>query len=320
MELDPRRLKVLRAVALRGGMADAARLLHLTPSAVSQQLAQLEREVGQPLIDRSRRKAGLTPAGLVLAARAERIELELAEARRELAVLSGRVSGPVPIAAFSTAVRHLLVPALHALAGTHPELEPRVVELEGAAALKDLRTGALDFVIAEHDSDSGESADPLVGLSRIPIADDAYYIVTPTSWSPQPASITDLSARPWIASPPDTACGRALDRISADYGFTPRHAHTALEFPTALALVAAGFGAAVVPKLALAGASEEIAVPPVPVAGSRRISVVRRESPSGPDPLTEAVVTALREAAIGFGLTPVAKSAPRGATERVRRL
>jgi DNA-binding transcriptional LysR family regulator len=319
MELDPRRLKVLRAVALRGGMADAARLLHLTPSAVSQQIAQLEREVGQPLIDRSRRKAGLTPAGLVLAARAERIELELAEARRELAVLSGRLSGSVPIGAFSTAVRHLLVPALDSLADTHPELEPKVVELEGAAALRDLRTGALDFVIAEHDSDSGES-DPLVGLSRIPIADDAYYIVTPTSWSPRPASIPDLSTRPWIVSPPDTACGRALDRIAAEYGFTPRHAHTALEFPTVLALVAAGFGAAVVPKLALAGASEEIAVPPVPVAGSRRISVVRRESPSGPDPLTEAVVTALREAAIGFGLMPVAKSSPRGATERSRRL
>uniref|UniRef100_UPI000AC3BA4A helix-turn-helix domain-containing protein n=1 Tax=Streptomyces scabiei TaxID=1930 RepID=UPI000AC3BA4A len=64
MELDPRRLRVLRAVALRGGVVDAAKVLHLTPSAVSQHLAQLEREVGQPLVDRSRRRAGLTPAGL----------------------------------------------------------------------------------------------------------------------------------------------------------------------------------------------------------------------------------------------------------------
>jgi DNA-binding transcriptional LysR family regulator len=304
MELDPRRLRVLRAVALRGGMADAAQLLHLTPSAVSQQLAQLEREVGQPLIDRSRRKAGLTPAGRVLAARAERIELELAEARRELTVLSGRLTGPVPIAAFSSAVRHLLVPALLRLAGTHPDLEPRVVEMEGAPALTELRAGTLDAVISEHDSDGGDHGDPLIGLSRTPIADDAYCVVTPTSWSPRPGSIRDLSTRPWIVSPPNSACGRALDRISAQYGFTVRHAHTALEFPTVLALVAAGFGAAIVPQLALAGASEAIAVPPVPVAGRRRISIVRRESPFGPDPLTRALVAALQEAAVAADLTP----------------
>ena len=130
MELDPRRLRVLRAVALRGGMAAAAQLLHLTPSAVSQQLAQLEREVGQPLIDRSRRTASLTPAGQVLAARAERIEQELTEARRELTELNGRLSGPVTIAAFSSAVCHLVVPALRELATSHPDLEPEVVELE----------------------------------------------------------------------------------------------------------------------------------------------------------------------------------------------
>ena len=198
------------------------------------------------------------------------------------------------------------------MARTHPALEPKIVEMEGAPALRELRTGALDLVIAEHDSDCAHDrsdseafADPLVGLSRIPIADDAYCIVTPASWSPQPGSISNLSTRPWIVAPPDTACGRALDRISAEYGFTARQAHMALEFPTALALVAAGFGAAVLPRLALVGASEQVAVPPVPVAGGRRISVLRRESPSGPDPLTNAVVAALREAAAGFNLTPI---------------
>jgi DNA-binding transcriptional LysR family regulator len=179
--------------------------------------------------------------------------------------------------------------------------------MEGPAALRELRTGALDFVISEHDSGGGasaESEDPRIGLSRIPIADDAYCIVTPTSWSPQPGSMEDLSARPWIVSPPETACGRALHRISATYGFAVRHAHTALEFPTVLALVAAGFGAAVVPRLALAGGSDAIAVLPVPVAGRRRIGLLRRESPAGPEPLAQALVTSLREAAAGLNLTP----------------
>lgn len=306
MEIDPRRLKVLRAVALRGGMTDAARLLHLTPSAVSQQLAQLEREVGQPLIDRSQRRASLTPAGELLAARAERIEHELIEARRELTELNGRLSGPLTVAAFSSAVSHLLVPALSELAATHPDIKPEVVELDGPRALAELRTGGLDLVISEHDNDDSGSAKLLSGLSVLPVADDEYRIVTPASWSRDSTSIRDLAARPWVACPPDTACGKALDRMAAQYGFVPQRAHTCVEFPTVLALVTAGFGAAIVPELALAGAPDTIALPPVPVAGHRRIAAVRRESRSGPEPLTQALVSALQATALHLGLTPVA--------------
>lgn len=311
MELDPRRLRVLRAVALRGGMTDAALLLHLTPSAVSQQIAQLEREVGQPLIDRSHRRASLTPAGQLLAARAERIEHELAEARRELIELNGRLSGPVTVAAFSSAVCHLLVPALSELAKTHPDIEPEVVELEGPRALAELRTGGLDMVISEHDNADSGSPEPLKGLATVPVADDEYCVITPSSWSPQPSSIRDLAASPWVAGPPDTACGRALDRIAGHYGFVARRTHTCLEFPTVLALVAAGFGAAIAPKLALTGApSDTIALPSVPVAGHRRIAVLRRDLPSGPEPLTQALVSALQAAAVTLGLTPVPMRRP----------
>jgi DNA-binding transcriptional LysR family regulator len=146
----------------------------------------------------------------------------------------------------------------------------------------------------------------LRGLSSVPVADDEYCVVTPSAWSPQPSSIRDLAARPWVAGPPDTACGRALDRISTQYGFTAQRAHTCLEFPTVLALVAAGFGAAIVPKLVLAGAPPEaITLAPVPVAGHRRITVLRRDLPSGPEPLTQAMVEALQATAVTLGLTPV---------------
>ncbi|MBF9066727.1 LysR family transcriptional regulator [Streptacidiphilus fuscans] len=312
MELDPRRLRVLHAVAVRGGVVDAARLLHLTPSAVSQQLAQLEREVGQPLVDRSRRRVGLTPAGQLLAARAERIEQELAEARRELATASGRMTGPVVIAGFSSAICHLLIPALRQLAARQPELEPRVVELEGPAALRELRTGGLDLVVAEDDLVGPDAAAAPAGLTAAPVADDEYRIVVPAEWSapgsaapgsPAPGSVGDLADRPWVAGPPESACGRALERIAAQYGFTPDRAHTALEFPTVLALVAAGLGAAIVPTLALGTArSDLVALPALPVAGHRRIAALRRSSGPGPDPLTDAVVIALREAATAAGL------------------
>ncbi|MEU3459282.1 LysR substrate-binding domain-containing protein [Streptomyces sp. NPDC006733] len=299
MELDPRRLRVLRAVALRGGVMDAAGLLHLSPSAVSQQLAQLEREVGLPLVDRSRRRVGLTPAGRLLAARAERIEQELTEARRELTELSGRVAGPVTIAAFSTAICHLLAPALRSIAQAHPELEPRVVELEGAAALRELRTGGCDLVVTEHDGGGGAAPDG-PDLASSPVADDEYRVVTPADW-PRPASMRDLAGRPWVASPEDTACGRALLRICADHGFTARRDHICREFPTALAMVAAGAGAAVVPTLALGWAPPAVvAVPSVPVVGHRRISALFRRS--GPEHLVAAVVHALRESARQVGL------------------
>src|SRR5690606_41208408 len=83
MDIDPRRLRVLREVHLRGGVTRAAEALYLTASAVSQQLAQLEREVGLALIDRSQWRVSLTPAGRVLAGYAERVEEELAERSEE---------------------------------------------------------------------------------------------------------------------------------------------------------------------------------------------------------------------------------------------
>lgn len=298
MELDPRRLRVLRAVALRGGVVDAAALLHLTPSAVSQQLAQLEREAGLPLVDRSRRRVGLTAAGRLLAARAERIEQELTAARRELAELSGRVSGPVVIAAFPTAICHLLVPALRALSRTHPELRPRVLDLEGPEALHELRTGGVDLVIAEHDVDGPEPAPRHHDLFADRVADDDYRIVVPAGWPGRPGSIRDLAERPWVSGPPGSACGRALDRIATEYGFAPERAHICLEFPAVLALVAAGLGAAVVPTLALRQSPlGSVSTLALPVAGQRRITALRRASRSGPEPVGDSLVAELQAVA-----------------------
>ena len=301
MQLDPRRLRVLRAVAVRGGVMEAARLLHLTPSAVSQQLSQLEHEVGLPLLDRSRRRISLTAAGRLLAERAERIEHELAEARRDLTALSGRVSGPVVVAAFPTAIRHLLVPAFAALARTHPDVCPSVVELEGSPALHELRTGAVDVVIAE--SDAPEPARP--GLAAVALADDDYRIAVPSTWTPAPRTIRDVADRPWVAAPPDSACGQALDRLAAKHAFSPRRAHTCLEFPAVLALVAGGLGAAILPTLALADLDDDaVTVTLVPIDGSRRLTAVRRAPRSGPEAVAAILIDALKDAAQGVGLTP----------------
>jgi DNA-binding transcriptional LysR family regulator len=151
MDIDPRRLRVLHEVARRGGVMRAAEALHLTPSAVSQQLSQLEREVGLALIDRSQRSVSLTPAGRVLAGYAERVEEELLEARRELTRFTERLAGPVRIAAFPTVIRHMLVPAMRELAVRHPKIAPIIHEIYGQPALQELRMGAVDILITEQD-------------------------------------------------------------------------------------------------------------------------------------------------------------------------
>ena len=307
MDLDPRRLRVLRAIALRGSVKDAAYMLNLTASAVSQQLMQLETEVGISLIDRTQRRATLTPAGELLALRAERVEQELEEAKRELSALTGLVSGSVTIIGFETAIRFLLVPACRILARTHPDLHPHLVEeLDAARALRELRTGGADLVIAEHIA-GPEGERVHADLEIRPLLDDEYRIVVPASWALVPASIPELTTIPWIVSPPEFGCGQVFKHLTEKYAFTPKCAHHCTEFTTTLALVAAGLGAAILPKLALEGIDPaNIAFSTLPTSWSRRLNIVHRKPRFGPEPKVSTVVLALDEAARAMGYAPVA--------------
>ena len=142
MHVLPQRLSVLLAVHRAGGVVAAADLLHITPSAVSQQIRLLERECGARVLDRTPTGAVLTAAGKVLAEAAERIEDELTTVRRELADLDDSIpSGVVRVGGFASAVRALLLPLLTSLAATGPELEVIVEEVEERNALSRLRRG-----------------------------------------------------------------------------------------------------------------------------------------------------------------------------------
>ncbi len=299
MEIDPRRLRILHEVSRRGGVMKAAQALHLTPSAVSQQLAQLEREVGLALFDRSQRRVTLTPAGRVLAAYAERIEEQLAEARHELNRFAERLSGPVTIAAFPTVIRHLLVPALRELAVRHPRITPVIHELFGPGAVQELRLGGVDLVVTERDM--SQPAASLPSMSRHRLYDDEYRIVAPPSWDEVPATVADLVDLPWVAGVPDQACGQALERLAQLHGFVPRRVHLIAEFPPVLGLVSAGHGVAIVPSLALLDVPPgEVVVTGIRGVGSRRIEALTRVSrtTSGePDPMQAVVIEVLREAA-----------------------
>ncbi|MEV0820107.1 LysR family transcriptional regulator [Nonomuraea rubra] len=298
MEIDPRRLRILYEVARRGGVLRAAEALHLTSSAVSQQLAQLEREVGLPLIDRSQRSVSLTPAGRVLAGYAERVEEELAEARRELTRFTERLAGPVRIAAFATVIKHILVPALRELAVRHPRITPVIHEIYGPPALRELRLGSVDVLITEQDMGLPVLSQPSLSTRLLYV--DEYRIVLPPGWAEPAATVTDLMRCPWVASLPSHATGQALDRLAGLHGFEPRKVHLVTEFDSALALVADGHGVAIVPTLALLDVPEgEVLVSDIREVGARRVDVITRvgRTRSGePDPVQAVVIEAIEEA------------------------
>jgi DNA-binding transcriptional LysR family regulator len=298
MDIDPRRLRILHEVARRGGVMRAAEALYLTPSAVSQQLAHLEREVGLALIDRSQRRVSLTPAGRVLAGYAERVEEELAEARRELTRFTERLAGPVRIAAFPTVIKHMLVPALRDLAERHPKIVPLIHDVYGPPALQELRLGSVDVLITEQDMSLPALSQP--SLSSRTLYVDEYRVVFPSSWPKAPRTIGELADAPWVAGNPGQACGQALDRLAALHGFEPRKVHVLSEFGPTLALVAEGHGVAIVPTLALLDGPElEVRVSEIRDVGARRLDAVTRVSRtrSGePDPVQAVVIGAIEEA------------------------
>lgn len=292
MVLDARRLAVLRAVADAGGVLAAAKVLHLTPSAVSQHLARLESETGVTLVDRAAgRSVGLTPAGRLLAGHADRLAVVLAEAEQDLAALTGQVTGQVVVAAFPTAMEHLVGPAAVAVHAAAPHVRVSIRECdpdpEGVAAL---RSGGADLVMSDVHPDAAPA-----GLRATWLFDDPFRIVVPPDWG---AGVDGALARPWVGSPPGTAARVALDRLAARHGVTLRREHECVEFPAALGLVAAGLAAAVLPGLALpAEPPAGVRVLHAPELGARRIGVLYRAGRHEPGPAARLVLDAIADRA-----------------------
>ncbi len=291
MELDPRRLLTLQAVSRHGGVAGAASALHITPSAVSQQLYGLERSAGVSLIDRSARAVRLTPAGVSLLGAAARIEDALDSAEAELGLRQGVVGGQVTLGSFQSAIITLVAPAVEALRERHPTLTVQVREVSDGMTVRQLRSGQLDVGTSEVRLGAALPR----GFAEIPIIDDPWRVIVPASW---PVSqVAQLGNRPWISTF-DDARADALAELANEHRFSPFVAHRCIEYPSVIALVGAGAGAAVVPAIAL----QLFATPLVrrlraSGAGTRTITVLHRTSRKEPTPAVRAVIDALLTAA-----------------------
>src|SRR5580700_5756890 len=302
--LDVRKLHLLRELAYRGTIAAVADALSYTPSAVSQQLAALERDAGVPLLRRTGRRVALTPAGAALAAQTEAILALLEEAAAGLAAARTGLTGPLRIGAFQTAVRTILPAALVALGRDHPGLELMVTELDPAAVPDALRSGALDVALVHEYEFVPAPRDP--ALDTEPLLEEAIYLA---SADPPPVVCEDSVAceesegedpvgshrdSPWIMASPGTLCHTMAVRACQAAGFTPRIRHHADDFVTVLALVAAGQGVALVPQLGAIGPPPGVVLTELP---ARRRTRIAYRNGTRHNPPVSACIAAIHAAA-----------------------
>ncbi len=295
--LDLDRLRALSAVATYGSVSAAADVLHVTTSAVSQQVAKLERETGQKLLERYGRGVRLTDAAALLAAHAERILAMVEEAESDLEAQRGEVVGELSVAAFPTAARGLLPPALSALARDHPRLRVCLREKEPDTAVALAARGEIDLGIVQ-DWFNVPLAIP-EGLVKAALADDVADVALPATHSLAGHDVIDLGelhGESWITQSPGAICRDWLVHTLRSADLEPRIAHTADEYATQLALVAAGLGAAVVPRLGRCDIPPGVRMVQVRPALTRHVYAIWRAE-AARRPAIRAAIDALRAAA-----------------------
>ena len=293
--LDSRRLRVLRAVAEHGSFAAAALELQYTPSAVSQQIAALEREAGAVLVERGPRGTRLTQAGAVLDRHAAVVLGQLAAARAELDDLARLRGGQLRLAAFESAWTALVPAAVSAYRARHPDVELHLAESDPADAVADVRAGACDLAVVFEPNPLDAAG--LEGLQRTVVGLDPLWAVLPDDHPLAAAPAVDLArlaAEPWVA--PTAFCAGVVRRACLAAGFEPDIVFSSADYGAIQGFVAAGAGVALVPFLALTG-RERVVARPLTGDGPRRV-LAAITAAEGPRPATAAaMLDVLRETA-----------------------
>lgn len=252
MNLDVRRLRLLRELDARGTIAAVAEAFSFSPSAVSQQLAQLERETGVKLLERVGRGVRLTPAARSILGHVDGILAQLDEVETTLAQIGSAPSGRMTLTTFQSAGTNLVPTALTILAREAPQVRVEVIEAEPEVALPALAAGRVDIVLAEDYLRNPRVRDPRLDrqeLSRDPIL-VALPATHPLAQSGDPVPLTALADAPWAFTMADTFYSAMATRACNELGgFMPDVRHRANDFTVVLALVAAGHAVALVPEL-----------------------------------------------------------------------
>ncbi|MER5304185.1 LysR family transcriptional regulator [Streptomyces lasiicapitis] len=299
--LNLERLRTLDALARHGSVSGAAAGLHVTTSAVSQQMTKLEREVGQQLLAKNGRGVRLTDAGRLLADHAARILSQVELAQSDLEQQRGKAVGELRISAFPTAMRGLLPAALSSLRVQHPGLSVSAAELEPQQAVNGVVRGDLDLAVV---LDWYNKPLPVPdGLMKAPLLDDPADVAMPTAHpmaDRAEVDLEDFAEDEWITWAEGEFCHEWLMFTLRAKGFEPRIAHRAEEHHTQLALVAAGLGVCVAPRLGRDPMPTGVRTVPVRHRVRRHVYVLWRAD-ADRRPSIRAAVEALRVAGAGLG-------------------
>ncbi|MET8408028.1 LysR family transcriptional regulator [Streptomyces sp. NPDC005195] len=290
--LDLQRLRALHAVSVHGTVGAAAAALGYTPSAVSQQIAKLERETRTVLLERRGRGVRLTEQALQLVSTAQQLMAIVERAETELEERRGVPAGRLDLAAFASAARGLLPAVLADLAVRHPALDTRLTEVDPHLSVDLVAKGAVDVAVA-HDWDIARLPAP-PGVERAVIGDDLCDLLVPAG-HPLAGRVSvrreELAGERWICQPPGRVCHDWLVRTLRAAGCEPHIVHQADENPTLVALVAAGLGVALIPRLgrgALPDGVVEVPLDPMPV---RRLYALWRTGAARRPAIAETVRT-----------------------------
>jgi DNA-binding transcriptional LysR family regulator len=290
--LDLQRLRALHAVSVHGTVGRAAAALGYTPSAVSQQIAKLERETRTVLLEREGRGVRLTAEAQQLVATAQQLMAIVERAETDLERRRGLPSGRLTLAAFPSAARGLLPGVLAELARRHPALDARLTEVDPHLSVDLVAKGAVDLAVA-HDWDIAPLPAP-AGVEQAVIGDDLCDLLVPAGHPFAGRTAVrreELGGERWVCQPPGRVCHDWLVRTLRAAGHEPDLVHTAEENPTLVALVAAGLGIALIPRLGRGPLPEgvvEVRLDPLPV---RRLYALWREGAARRPAIAETVRT-----------------------------
>jgi DNA-binding transcriptional LysR family regulator len=301
--LDLRRLRLLHELHARGTIAAVADALQFTPSAVSQQLAVLEREAGVALLEPAGRGVRLTDAARVLVGHAGAL-LERAElAQAELAAATGRVAGRGRIASFQSVALRLAVPAMQALARDAPALRCELVEAEPEQSLPALALGDVDLVLADE-----WQHQPLArpaGVAREDLRDDPVRVVLPAD---HPVArrhagsvpLNELADESWATGHRGTGWEEITNRICRELGgFDPDLRHRTNDSVTSLALVAARQAVTLLPEFVRPETHPGVAVRAIAEGSVHRTIFMATRTADAERPSVQALLAAVRAAALG---------------------
>lgn len=304
--LDVKRLRILREVVNQGSFSGAADSLYLSQSAVSQQIATLEKEVGMKLLERTREGTKPTDAGRVLVEHADAAICRLDEAERELQAIAGLEGGEVRVASFPSASATLLTQAVSSFASRHPKVRLTVTDAEPEDSLPRLRAGDIDVAVI---FDYPATPAPVErDLDHTLLITESMHVALPKNHplaARAKVKMSDLADEDWLSGGSPSSCALIVRRACLDSGFEPRITFESDDYHVQQGYIAAGLGVTLLPDLALHTLRKDVVVRPTdPEAPMRRVWAASRKTRSA---AAEAMLKCLSEAGERYALQAQAK-------------